>query len=193
MAKVMEIKDLAERTVARITSSEEEFRRFMDTASRLPMHPVQDQVLIYAQRPEAEMVFSYEDWKKKGKCHVNRGAKGIALISENRYGGAVRYVFCDRSVTPYNGGKLPKKWFFTEEKSPEVFSRLEEKYGATEAEAATAERLIEILEKECDAWLEAKISPAQRQDFGRLLKTMAIYLYHAPQNGNRPGRGERAL
>lgn len=121
MAKVMEIKDLAERTIERITSSEEEFRRFMDTASRLPMHPVRDQVLIYAQRPEAEMVFSYEDWQKKGKCHVNRGAKGIALISENRYGGAVRYVFCDRSVTPYNGGKLPKKWFLRKRSHPRFF------------------------------------------------------------------------
>lgn len=81
---------LAEKTATVVTGSVEEWMSFLQSAARLYKYNYPEQLLIYAQRPEATACASYEIWNQTMRRYVRRGAKGIALLEEN---GAVRYVF----------------------------------------------------------------------------------------------------
>ena len=66
---------------------------YLDTASRLYRYPFHEQLLIYAQRPDATACASLELWNNKMGRWVNRGAKGIALIDDSGEKPRLRYVF----------------------------------------------------------------------------------------------------
>lgn len=80
MTKYEKISVLARETAKRISANREEWIRYLDVASRLYKYPFEDQILIYAQRPDATACASLEMWNERMFCWVNRGAKGIALI-----------------------------------------------------------------------------------------------------------------
>lgn len=69
------ISALAEMTAADIVKNENEGTRFLTTAARLYKYPFNEQMLIYAQRPDATACASLETWNEKMNCWVNRGAK----------------------------------------------------------------------------------------------------------------------
>ena len=92
--KYWEIKGLADETVHRISANDAEWMKFLELAGRLYRYPFRDQVLIYAQRPDATACASLELWNEKMGCWVNKGAKGIALIDEDgRRRSGLKYVF----------------------------------------------------------------------------------------------------
>ena len=68
---------LAEMTATDIVKNENERIRFLTTAARLYKYPFNEQMLIYAQRPDATACASLETWNEKMNYWVNRGAKGI--------------------------------------------------------------------------------------------------------------------
>ena len=82
------------RNIKEVARNEESWKKYLNTASRLYKYPFKDQLLIYAQRPDATARASIEIWNEKMHCWVNKGAKGIALIDEegNTHSG-LRYVF----------------------------------------------------------------------------------------------------
>lgn len=82
MRKYKLISALAEETAKEVVRNEENWRRYLNTASRLYKYPFKEQLLIYAQRPEATACASIEIWNEKMHCWVNKGAKGIALIDQ---------------------------------------------------------------------------------------------------------------
>ena len=69
------ITELADVTAKRISSDREEWTRYLKTAARLYRYPFREQMLIYAQRPDATAVASMEIWNNRMNCWVNRGAK----------------------------------------------------------------------------------------------------------------------
>ena len=77
-----EIKGLAEYTAKNIVSDEQEWKKFLESAGRMYKYPFKEQMLIYAQRPDATACASLELWNEKMNCWVNKGAQGIALIDE---------------------------------------------------------------------------------------------------------------
>ena len=81
--KYHEIKGLAEFTAKRIVDSDREWMKFLDSAAQMYKYPFKEQMLIYAQRPDATACASLELWNEKMNCWVNKGAKGIALIDED--------------------------------------------------------------------------------------------------------------
>ena len=87
------ISALAEMTAADIVKNENEWIRFLTTAARLYKYPFNEQMLIYAQRPDATACASLETWNEKMNCWVNRGAKGIALIDTDSERPRLKYVF----------------------------------------------------------------------------------------------------
>ncbi len=82
MRKYDLISALSAETSREVARNEESWKKYLNTASRLYKYPFKDQLLIYAQRPDATACASIEIWNEKMHCWVNKGAKGIALIDE---------------------------------------------------------------------------------------------------------------
>lgn len=144
MRKYKLISALAEETAKEVVRNEENWRRYLNTASRLYKYPFKEQLLIYAQRPEATACASIEIWNEKMHCWVNKGAKGIALIDEDSFFG-LKYVFDISDVHKARRiGQFPNLWEMREEHMESVISRLEKTYGDTDREAGFVGRIREI-------------------------------------------------
>ena len=144
MRKYKLISALAEETAKEVVRNEENWRRYLNTASRLYKYPFKEQLLIYAQRPEATACASIEIWNEKMHCWVNKGAKGIALIDEDSFSG-LKYVFDISDVHKARKiGQFPNLWEMREEHMEAVISRLEKTYGDTDREAGFVGRIREI-------------------------------------------------
>ena len=138
------ISALAEETAKEVVRNEESWRRYLNTASRLYKYPFKEQLLIYAQRPDATACASIEIWNEKMHCWVNKGAKGIALIDEDSFSG-LKYVFDISDVHKARRiGQFPNLWEMREEHMEAVISRLEKTYGDTDRKAGFVGRIREI-------------------------------------------------
>lgn len=94
---------LESETVHQVSKNGGEWAKYLTTAARLYRYPFEDQMLIYAQRPEATACAELEDWNERMSCWVNRGAKGIALFDRDSGRPKLRYVF-DVSDAPFPQG-----------------------------------------------------------------------------------------
>lgn len=146
MRKYDLISALSAETSKEVARNEESWKKYLNTASRLYKYPFKDQLLIYAQRPDATACASIEIWNDKMHCWVNKGAKGIALIDEegSPYTG-LRYVFDISDVHKARRiGRFPQLWEMREEHQEAVLDRLEGIYGDTNKEAGFTDRIREI-------------------------------------------------
>ena len=141
------VSELLDETMREVSSSEENWCRFLTTSSRLYKYPFKEQVLIYAQRSDATACASVEIWNHRMNCWINRGSKGIALIDEDRYG-KLKYVFDVSDV--HKGrwrGRLPYLWDMKEVHQEPVLKHLEELYGKTDETATFVERIRMIADR----------------------------------------------
>ena len=132
--KYHEIKGLAEFTAKRIVDNDREWMKFLDSAAQMYKYPFKEQMLIYAQRPDATACASLELWNEKMNCWVNKGAKGIALIDEDGvHRSGLKYVFdvSDVHEARYVGRK-PNLWKLRDEHRDAVIDALEKVYGGTD-------------------------------------------------------------
>ena len=129
MARLDEIRGLAEYHAAHISSSPRDWMNYLDTAARLYRYPFMDQLLIHAQRPKATACASLELWNEKMLRWVNRGAKGIALLDETMQKTRLRYVFDIQDTHKVKGGRTPYLWRLQEKQQEELLNHLEEVYG----------------------------------------------------------------
>ena len=146
MKKYDLISAMAEHTAKDVVRNEEEWKRYLNTASRLYKYPFKEQLLIYAQRPDATACASIEIWNEKMHCWVNKGAKGIALIDEegNRFS-KLKYVFDISDVHKAKRiGRFPHLWEMQEDYEEKVLDRLESIYGETDRESSFIDRIREI-------------------------------------------------
>lgn len=147
MKKYDMISDLSEQTAKEVVRDEESWRGYLNTASRLYKYPFKDQLLIYAQRPDAKACASIEVWNEKMHCWVNKGAKGIALIDDENHK-KLRYVFDISDVHKARRiGRYPQLWEMGEEHKEAVLNHLEKTYGETDREAGFAGRIREIADR----------------------------------------------
>ena len=91
--KLLLIEQLSDEAARDLSASPENWMRFLDTASRVYKYTFPEQLLIYAQRPEATACASMEIWNKKMFRWVKKGSKGIALIDTSGSRNRLRYVF----------------------------------------------------------------------------------------------------
>ncbi len=142
------ITDLAKYTAKEVVKNPEEWKKYLTTASRLYKYPFTEQLLIYAQRPEASACASIEIWNGSMNCWVNKGAKGIALIDEDAPRPRLKYVFDVADVHKARRiGRDPYLWKFEEEHENIVLERLEKIYGTTDERASFADRIFELTDK----------------------------------------------
>ena len=145
MTKYEKISVLARETAKRISANREEWIRYLDVASRLYKYPFEDQILIYAQRPDATACASLEMWNEKMFCWVNRGAKGIALLDGESERPRLRYVFDVTDVHKAKRiGRDPFIWHLREEHKEAVLAGLEHIYGSTNDSLSFESRIYEI-------------------------------------------------
>ena len=143
--KYDEIKWLAQATAQDLSADTEKWKGFLTTAGRLYRYPFMDQLLIYAQRPDATACAELETWNQKMNCWVNRGSKGIALLDESSGRPRLRYVFDVSNVHPgWNVGRLPYIWQVRERNEQTVLNRLENIYGKTDENRPFGYRLVEL-------------------------------------------------
>ena len=139
---------LESETVHQVSKSEEEWAKYLTTAARLYRYPFEDQMLIYAQRPEATACAELEDWNERMFCWVNRGAKGIALFDRNSERPKLRYVYDVSDVHKAKRiGKDPYLWKIREEHKEVVLAQLEKTYGETVSTNSFESRLMEIAKR----------------------------------------------
>lgn len=142
------ISALAEMTAADIVKNENEWTRFLTTAARLYKYPFNEQMLIYAQRPDATACASFETWNEKMNCWVNSGAKGIALIDTDSERPRLKYVFDVSDVHKARRiGRDPYLWELREEHKAPVLAQLEKTYGAPDVNMPFEERVMEIADR----------------------------------------------
>ena len=202
MARLDEIRGLAEYHATHISSSPRDWMNYLDTAARLYRYPFMDQLLIHAQRPKATACASLELWNEKMLRWVNRGAKGIALLDETMQKTRLRYVFDIQDTHKVKGGRTPYLWRLQEKQQEELLNHLEEVYGLeakdtgslSDALMATAKYMVEEnLDEYLDGltyvtegtYLEELEEDTIRSEFRSLL-TDSIYYTMASRCGLDP-------
>ena len=158
MTKYIKISVLARETAKKVCRGREQWIRYLDVASRLYKYPFEDQLLIYAQRPDATACASLEMWNERMFCWVNRGAKGIALIDGESERPKLRYVFDVSDVHKARRiGKDPFIWHLREEHKEVVLAELEHIYGSTNASLSFENRIYEIAERIAEDFYEEAV------------------------------------
>ena len=84
---------MGEDTANGLTRSREQWTAFLRTAGRMSKYSYEDQLLIFAQRPEATACAEYDLWNNTMRRYVKRGSSGIALIDNSGDYPRLRYVF----------------------------------------------------------------------------------------------------
>ena len=129
MASVLQqYHQLADRMATQITGSYQSWTDFLTTAARLYKYPYHEQLMIYAQRPEATACADYELWNKRMGRYVRRGAKGIALIDHSGDTPKLKYVFDVADTRTTERSRNPYLWEFRPEHEQVVSDSLELQY-----------------------------------------------------------------
>lgn len=127
--KLQKVSALSHDTMNRLTHSTDEWLRFLDSAAWLYKYPWHEQVMIYAQRPDATACAPIELWNSpQFKRWVNKGAKGIALIDDSGDRTRLRYVF-DVSDTHTRSNIPFALWQLQEEQEERVLEELVNRFG----------------------------------------------------------------
>ena len=112
---------MAEDTARSITWNMAHWTAFLQTAARLYKYPFQEQLLIFAQRPDATACADYNTWNQKMRRYVRRGGHGIALIDESGGEPRLKYVF---DVLDTGGGPDSLSPYLWEYRSADHFARV---------------------------------------------------------------------
>ena len=127
-SKTEEYLALAQRTANGLTRYWESWTDYLTTASRLYKYPFADQLMIYAQRPDATACADFDIWNNRMNRYVRRGAKGIALLDESGGYPRLHYVFDVSDTAPRRNALYPDLWQINESLKEPVRSMLAENY-----------------------------------------------------------------
>ena len=154
MAKLENYVELAAQTAREIAADGETWRSFLQTASTLYKYGFYDQMMIYAQRPDATACASFELWTNTMRRYVRRGAKGIALLDMTGDVPRYHYVFDAADTGMRKDSRSPFVWAVNEENSAVIGTMLEKEYEVS-ANRGLAGQLEEIaMQKAMDYWQE---------------------------------------
>ena len=127
--KTEEYLALARKTADSFSRQWEHWAEFLITAARLYKYSYPDQLMIYAQRPDATACAEYDVWNNKMNRYVRRGSKGIALLDESGGYPRLHYVFDVSDTAPRRNALYPDLWQINDSLKEPVRSMLAENYG----------------------------------------------------------------
>ena len=122
-------RQMAEQVSTRLVGSWQEWTAFLSTAARLYKYPFHEQMMIYAQRPDATACAEYDLWNEKMGRYVRRGSKGIALVDDSGDRPRLRYVFDISDTGTREHSRTPWLWQLEEQHIGPVSAMLERSYG----------------------------------------------------------------
>ena len=142
-AKYQLMTELYQRTGKTVTRNPQAWQGFLSSACRNYKCRFDEQLLIYAQRPDAVAVTTIEVWNKLFKRWVNKDSKGIAVFDTKGRRNTLKYYF-DVSDTHegYYGSRPVPIWQMNERYEQAVMERLSDRFGEVESDGL-AEVLME--------------------------------------------------
>ena len=128
-SKTEEYLVLAQRTANGLTRYWESWTDYLTTASRLYKYPFADQLMIYAQRPDATACADYDIWNNRMNRYVRRGSKGIALLDQSSSVPRLHYVFDVSDTGVRRNSRDPEVWQLNDDLFQPVSEMLAQEYG----------------------------------------------------------------
>ena len=128
-SKTEEYLALAQRTANGLTRYWESWTDYLTTASRLYKYPFADQLMIYAQRPDATACAEFDIWRNRMNRYVRRGSKGIALLDESSGFPRLHYVFDVSDTGVRRNSRDPEMWQYNDDLKQPVSEMLRKTYG----------------------------------------------------------------
>ena len=128
-SKTEEYLALAQRTANGLTRYWESWTDYLTTASRLYKYPFADQLMIYAQRPDATACADFDIWNNRMNRYVRRGSKGIALLDESSGFPRLHYVFDVSDTGVRRNSRDPEVWQYNDDLKQPVSEMLAATYG----------------------------------------------------------------
>ena len=128
-SKTEEYLALAQRTANGLTRYWESWTDYLTTASRLYKYPFADQLMIYAQRPDATACAEFDIWRNRMNRYVRRGSKGIALLDESSGFPRLHYVFDVSDTGVRRNSRDPDLWQYNDDLKQPVSEMLAATYG----------------------------------------------------------------
>ena len=122
---------LADHTAKQITGSFGEWTSFLETAGRLYKYPFHEQLMIFAQKPDATACADYDLWNKQMRRYVRRGTTGIALIDTSGDNPRLKYVFDVADTGGRENSRRPYLWEYREEHFDRVSAALEQRFNVS--------------------------------------------------------------
>ena len=146
MPNKMEIlAQMADQKAVQLTSSWQEWAAFLTTAARLYKYPYHEQLMIFAQRPDATACAEYDLWNDKMGRYVRRGSKGIALLDDSGDKPRLRYVFDVSDTGTLEHSRSPRLWQMDQRYLKPVSDTLERRYEAEGTDLA--QQLTSVAQK----------------------------------------------
>ena len=127
---------MAEKVAVQLTGSWQEWAGFLTNAARLYKYPFHEQLMIYAQRPDATACAEYDLWNNRMGRYVRRGSKGIALVDDSGDRPRLRYVFDISDTGTREHSRTPWLWTLNEEHTAPVMAMLERNYDVSGGDLA---------------------------------------------------------
>ena len=128
-SKTEEYLALAQRTANGLTRYWESWTDYLTTASRLYKYPFADQLMIYAQRPDATACAEFDIWRNRMNRYVRRGSKGIALLDQSSSVPRLHYVFDVSDTGVRRNSRDPEVWQLNDDLFQPVSEMLAQEYG----------------------------------------------------------------
>ena len=127
--KTQEYLNLAQQTAKELTRYWENWTDYLTTASRLYKYPFADQLMIYAQRPDATACASFDIWNNRMNRYVRRGSKGIALLDQSSSVPRLHYVFDVSDTGVRRNSRDPEVWQLGPDLVQPVSEMIAREYG----------------------------------------------------------------
>ena len=143
-------RQMADHVATQLTGSWQEWAGFLTTAARLYKYPFHEQLLIYAQRPDATACAEYDLWNEKMGRYVRRGSKGIALVDDSGDRTRLRYVFDIADTGTREHSRTPWLWQLEERHMDSVTAMLERTYEVSGDDLA--QQLADVAAKLADEY-----------------------------------------
>ncbi len=122
---------MADHTAKQVTGSFGEWTAFLETMGRLYKYPFHEQLMIFAQKPNATACADYDLWNKQMGRYVRRGTKGIALIDTSGDNPRLKYVFDVSDTGGRENSRRLNLWEYKDEHQDAVTAALENRYGVS--------------------------------------------------------------
>ena len=124
MSRTEEIYALAHQLAAKATADSESWKSFLRTAAYMVPYAYPNQLLIWAQRPDATACATIEYWNRQGARRVNQGSRGIAILDRRSGQSKLQFVFDLSDTSPGSGTPAASPWMVDENNEKDVWDHL---------------------------------------------------------------------